>query len=215
MLLGRFQMEKNMTIGGSVTYNNDDLDHHFPQLTVQETLQFAHQSCGRQVPQRILDLLVSSSADDNARASLCNYWNTILGNAMMRGVSGGESKRVTVGEMEFESKPVKFSSMIPAAKSLKKTIVIALLQPSPEVFDLFDDVMIMNEGHVMYHGPRSEALSYFESFGFKCPPNRDVADFLLDLGTPQHHQYVDSEKSNVPRYPADFENLFNESTIYH
>ncbi|CAK4127020.1 unnamed protein product, partial [Aphanomyces euteiches] len=150
---------------------------------------------------------------------------------MTRGVSGGERKRVTIGEMEFGMKQVSLLDEISTgldsaatfdivksqrsmAKSLKKTIVIALLQPSPEVFDLFDDVMIMNEGYMMYHGPQSEALSYFESFGFKCPPGRDVADFLLDLGTPQQHQYAVPGINNQPRYPADYSALFQESTIY-
>lgn len=55
------------------------------------------------------------------------------------------------------------------AKGFSKTVVISLLQPSPEVFALFDDVVILNEGHIVYHGPRQEALGYFESLGFKCP----------------------------------------------
>ncbi|CAK4667963.1 unnamed protein product [Aphanomyces euteiches] len=74
--------------------------------------------------------------------------------------------------------------------------------------------MVMNEGYVMYHGPRAEVLEYFESFGFNCPPNRDVADFLLDLCTPQQHQYVATGNSSVPRYPSDFAALFEESSIY-
>ncbi|KAH9124936.1 hypothetical protein AeMF1_004385 [Aphanomyces euteiches] len=267
MLAGRFPMEKNITVGGSLTYNGaskeevkkqipqfvsymSQRDHHFPQLTVQETMEFAHQSCGGVVPQRVLDSLVSGTPEENAQAKeiiealyqvypdvivrqlgLINCKDTIVGNAMLRGVSGGERKRVTIGEMEFGMKQVSLMDEISTgldsaatfdivksqrsmAKLLKKTIVIALLQPSPEVFELFDDVMIMNEGYVMYHGPRAEALSYFESFGFKCPPNRDVADFLLDLGTPQQHQYVVPGMTNVPRYPSDFAALFQESTIY-
>ncbi|ETM01802.1 hypothetical protein L917_01645 [Phytophthora nicotianae] len=125
---------------------------------------------------------------------------------MTRGVSRGERKRVTTGEMEFGNKYVMMMDEISTgldsaatfdiimtqrsfAKKFRKTVVISLLQPSPEVFELFDDVMILNDGHVMYHGPRSEALGYFESLGFKCPPRRDVADFLLDLGTDKQSQY--------------------------
>ncbi|KAH9119026.1 hypothetical protein AeMF1_008099, partial [Aphanomyces euteiches] len=267
MLAGRFPIEKNIKIGGSIEYNGTDRkehvknlpqlvsyisqrDYHYPMLTVQETMEFAHQSCGGVVPQRILDSLQNGTPEENAQAKeiiqalyqvypdvvvrqlgLTNCKDTIVGDAMTRGVSGGERKRVTVGEMEFGVKQVSFMDEISTgldsaatfdivksqrsmAKSLKKTIVIALLQPSPEVFDLFDDVMIMNEGYVMYHGPRSEALRYFESFGFKCPPGRDVADFLLDLGTPEQDQYVVPGMINVPRYPAEYAALFQASAIY-
>ncbi|KAG9402602.1 hypothetical protein AC1031_007211 [Aphanomyces cochlioides] len=243
MLAGRFPIEKNIKVGGSIRFNGThrkelvkhlpqlvsymgQRDYHYPVLTVQETMEFAHQSCGGVVPQRVLDSLQNGTPEENAQAKeiiqalylvypdivvrqlgLNNCKDTIVGDAMTRGVSGGESKRVTIGEMEFGMKQVSFMDEISTgldsaatfdivksqrsmAKSLKKTIVIALLQPSPEVLDLFDDIMIMNEGYVMYHGPRSEALAYFESFGFKCPPSRDVADFLLDLGTPEQDQYV-------------------------
>ncbi|CAK4239035.1 unnamed protein product, partial [Aphanomyces euteiches] len=257
MLAGRFHEEKNITVGGNVLYNGtkrdevkkqipqfvsyvNQRDYHFPMMTVQETMEFAHQACGGKVPQRVLDSLNSGTPEEIEQAKeiiealyqvypdvivrqmgLANCKDTIVGNAMERGVSGGERKRVTIGEMEFGMKQVSLLDEISTgldsaatfdivksqqsmAKSLKKTIVIALLQPSPEVFDLFDDVMIMNDGYVMYHGPRADALSYFESFGFKCPPGRDVADFLLDLGTPQQHQYAIPGMTNVPRYPADY-----------
>ncbi|KAH9113415.1 hypothetical protein AeMF1_012378, partial [Aphanomyces euteiches] len=267
MLSGRFHEEKNITVGGNVLYNGtkreevkkqipqfvsyvNQRDYHFPMMTVQETMEFAHQACGGKVPQRVLDSLNSGTPEENQHAketiealykvypdiivrqmglTICK--DTIVGDAMERGVSGGERKRVTIGEMQFGIKQVSLLDEISTgldsaatfdivksqqsmAKSLKKTIVIALLQPSPEVFDLFDDVMIMNDGYMMYHGPQSEALSYFESFGFKCPPGRDVADFLLDLGTPQQHQYAVPGINNQPRYPADYAALFQESTIY-
>ncbi|EQC24810.1 hypothetical protein SDRG_17301, partial [Saprolegnia diclina VS20] len=158
--------------------------------------------------------------------------DTIVGNAMLRGVSGGERKRVTVGEMEFGMKQVSFMDEISTgldsaaaydivksqkcmAESLKKTIVIALLQPSPELYNLFDDVMLLNEGHVMYHGSRALCLEYFESLGFKCPPKRDGADFLLDLGTPQQDQYVVDCATSVPRTPSDYADVFRQSAIYH
>ncbi|OQR96805.1 ATP-binding Cassette (ABC) Superfamily [Achlya hypogyna] len=226
-------------------------DFHYPTLTVKETLQFAHAcSGGAAVPQRVLDSLQYGSPEENAQAkavieSLYQVYpdiitrqmglkiceDTIVGNAMLRGVSGGERKRVTVGEMEFGMKQVSFMDEISTgldsaatfdivksqksmAESLKKTIVIALLQPSPEVYNLFDDVLLLNEGHVMYHGPRAQALEYFESLGFKCPPKRDVADFLLDLGTPQQAQYIVDPTAASPRSPSDYADVFRRSTIY-
>ncbi|ETW05787.1 hypothetical protein H310_03471 [Aphanomyces invadans] len=225
-------------------------DHHYHTLNVQETLEFAHQcSGGAVVPRHVLDALVNGADDDNAVAvriiqalyavypdvvvqqlGLTNCKDTVLGSAMLRGVSGGERKRVTIGEMGFGMKPVSLLDEIStgldsaatydiikaqqsASRHLKKTIVVALLQPAPEVFDLFDDLILFNQGFVMYHGPRAAALAYFEAMGFKCPPTRDVADFLLDLGTPQQDQYV--FRTGVPRLPSEYADLFQKSYTYH
>ncbi|OQR89638.1 ATP-binding Cassette (ABC) Superfamily, partial [Achlya hypogyna] len=61
---------------------------------------------------------------------------------------------------------------------------------------------------------RAQAQEYFEALGFKCPPKRDVADFLLDLGTPEQSQYVDPSVGSVPRTPSQYADLFRRSTIY-
>ncbi|KAG2762959.1 hypothetical protein PC129_g17066 [Phytophthora cactorum] len=85
-----------------------------------------------------------------------------------------------------------------------------LLQPSPELFELFDDVMLLNDGYVMYYGPRVEVGEYFESMGLKCPASRDIADFLLDLGTNKQRQY---ESGSVPRFDQQFADAFDKSEI--
>ena len=61
------------------------------------------------------------------------------------------------------------------------TMVISLLQPTPEVFDLFDDLILMAEGKIIYHGPQNEALKFFEECGFICPKRKEVADFLQEV----------------------------------
>lgn len=61
------------------------------------------------------------------------------------------------------------------------TILVSLLQPAPETFDLFDDVILMAEGKIVYHGPRDSVLEFFEDCGFRCPPRKGVADFLQEV----------------------------------
>ena len=61
------------------------------------------------------------------------------------------------------------------------TVLISLLQPAPEIFDLFDDIMLMAEGMVVYHGPRSSVCRFFEDSGFRCPERKEVADFLQEV----------------------------------
>ncbi|RDX92405.1 Pleiotropic drug resistance protein 2, partial [Mucuna pruriens] len=61
------------------------------------------------------------------------------------------------------------------------TMIIALLQPAPETYDLFDDIILLSEGKIVYQGPRESVLHFFESVGFKCPERKGVADFLQEV----------------------------------
>ncbi|KAG7378316.1 hypothetical protein PHYBOEH_000427, partial [Phytophthora boehmeriae] len=231
-------------------------DEHFASLTVHETLEFAHTCCVEELAsQRGKVLLSQGSPQQNEAAwqtacALHAYYpdvvveqlglqacrNTAIGDGLNRGVSGGERRRVTTGEMEFGMKYVTFMDEISTgldsavtfdivstqrdiAKKLHKTVVMALLQPAPEVFELFDNVLLLNNGEVLYNGPRGQVLPYFQTLGFECPPDRDVADFLLDLATDQQQQYevvkTDSRLSRkTPRLASDFAKVFRRSTIH-
>ena len=79
---------------------------------------------------------------------------------------------------------------IPGSALLQATILCALLQPQPESYDLFDDVLLMAEGSIIYHGPRTEIVAFFQSCGFTCPERKGVPDFL---------QEVTSKKDQVQR----------------
>ncbi|OWZ16728.1 ABC transporter [Phytophthora megakarya] len=225
-------------------------DKHFPMLTVKETLQFAHEFCGSTMSKRDEDLLTQGSEQENQEAlevvkalfahypevilqqlGLKNCQDTIVGDAMTRGISGGERKRVTTGEMEFGMKYVSLMDEISTgldsaatydiistqrsiAHKLHKNVVIALLQPSPEVFSLFDDVMILNEGQLMYHGTCNEVEGYFAGLGFSCPPGRDIADYLLDLGTSEQYRYHVHHPTKQPRSASEFAEAFRRSSIH-
>lgn len=61
------------------------------------------------------------------------------------------------------------------------TALISLLQPAPETFELFDDIILFAEGKVVYHGPRVDTLEFFQECGFMCPERKGVADFLQEV----------------------------------
>jgi ABC-type multidrug transport system ATPase subunit len=103
---------------------------------------------------------------------LSHVRQAMVGSHERRGVSGGERKRVTTGEMQFGRCRVQLldeiSTGLDAAatfdivqaasflvKNYQRTIIISLLQPPPEVLDLFDDILLLNDGYVIYHGPRT------------------------------------------------------------
>lgn len=64
---------------------------------------------------------------------------------------------------------------------LSGSALISLLQPAPETFDLFDDIILLSDGMIVYQGPREHVLEFFEFMGFKCPHRKGVADFLQEV----------------------------------
>lgn len=66
---------------------------------------------------------------------------------------------------------------------LENTILISLLQPAPETYNLFDDIILLSEGQIVYHGPKEHILEFFEDCGFKCPERKGVADFLQEVNS--------------------------------
>lgn len=124
--------------------------------------------------------------------------DTVVGDEMFRGISGGQKKRVTTGEMmvgpsrvllmDEISTGLDSSTTFQIVNSIKQSIhilegtsVISLLQPAPETYDLFDDVILLADGQIVYQGPRENVLEFFEYMGFKCPERKAVADFLQEV----------------------------------
>lgn len=64
---------------------------------------------------------------------------------------------------------------------LNGTALVSLLQPAPETYELFDDIVLLTDGQIVYQGPRENVLEFFESIGFKCPERKGVADFLQEV----------------------------------
>lgn len=80
------------------------------------------------------------------------------------------------------------------------TMVISLLQPAPETFDLFDDVILLSEGQIVYQGPRENILEFFKYVGFKCPERKGIADFLQEVTSKKDQQQYWFRKNQPYRY---------------
>ncbi|CAI0473629.1 unnamed protein product [Linum tenue] len=118
----------------------------------------------------------------------------LVGDEMIRGISGGQRKReMLVGPartlfMDEISTGLDSSTTFQIVNSLKQqnhilngTAVISLLQPAPETYNLFDDIILVSDGQIAYQGPRENVLEFFEHMGFKCPDRKGVADFLQEV----------------------------------
>ena len=121
-----------------------------------------------------------------------------IGDETTRGISGGQRKRVNVG-MEMVSSPsllfldeptsgldsATSYELLEALKELAKkgtNIVVVLHQPSWQLFQLFDDVLLLGKGgSTVYLGPSGDAQSYFDRMGFTCPQRVNPADFFIDV----------------------------------
>eukprot|EP00596_Hydrurales_sp_CCMP1899_P009770 CAMPEP_0119035166 /NCGR_PEP_ID=MMETSP1177-20130426/2120_1 /TAXON_ID=2985 /ORGANISM="Ochromonas sp, Strain CCMP1899" /LENGTH=1167 /DNA_ID=CAMNT_0006993119 /DNA_START=471 /DNA_END=3971 /DNA_ORIENTATION=+ len=195
-------------------------DSHAATLTVKETLEYAWMmSTGGHHSYATAKDVESAALLDEEDKTLRRVHNvlkvlgidhvkdTIVGDAMIRGVSGGQKRRVTSGEMLVSPKPIKCMDcisngldtattydIIKATKSAAElqdtTFITALLQPPPEVFNLFDEIILMSEGQIIYHGPRDQVVQYFKGIGYDVPMFVDIADFLQELPTEEGARFI-------------------------
>ncbi|KAL5757768.1 hypothetical protein ACOSP7_020379 [Xanthoceras sorbifolium] len=202
-------------------------DVHLGDLTVKETMDYSarFQGVGFRYdllnelakrekdagirPEADVDIFMKATAVEGAESSLITDYtlkllgldickDTVVGDEMRRGISGGQKKRVTTGEMIVGPTKTLFMDEISTgldssttyqivkcmqqiAHLTEATILMSLLQPDPETFDLFDDIILLSEGRIVYQGPREHVLEFFESFGFKCPERKGIADFLQEV----------------------------------
>ncbi|XP_011019747.1 PREDICTED: pleiotropic drug resistance protein 1-like [Populus euphratica] len=202
-------------------------DLHIGEMTVRETLSFSARCQGvgpryemltelsrrekeaNIKPDPDLDIYMKAAALEGQETSVTTYYilkitgldicaDTMVGDEMIRGISGGQKKRLTTGEMlvgparalfmDEISTGLDSSTTFQIVNSLRQTThilngttLISLLQPAPETFALFDDVILLSDGLIVYHGPRENVLEFFESLGFKCPERKGVADFLQEV----------------------------------
>ena len=91
--------------------------------------------------------------------------------------------------------------------------MMSLLQPPPEVFDLFDDVLLLSEGQVVYHGPREDVVGFFSNMGFTIPYRKGVADFLQEVTSRKdQQQYWSGEQKDYKFVPVtDFHKAYETS----
>lgn len=217
---------------GEAVYNMED-DVHHPTLSVSQTLGFALDTkiggllpgrmSAKEFKSRVVELLLKMFGIEHTR-------NTMLGNQFVRGVSGGERKRVSIAEMLITGAPIccwdnstrglDSSSALDYVKSLRiitniyqTTTFVSLYQASQSIYAQFDKVILFDQGKMCYYGPAGSApREYFEDLGFKEKPRMTTPDFLTGCTDPFEREYkAGRNEQNSPSSPAGFEAAFNES----
>ncbi|KAK9964059.1 hypothetical protein ABG768_005264 [Culter alburnus] len=151
--------------------------------------------------------------------------DTKIGTMFLRGVSGGEKKRCSIGMELITSPSLLFldepttgldantaNSIMELLQKLSKkgkTVIFSIHQPRYSIFRQFDHLTLMNKGEIIYAGAADKAITYFEDLGYKCEPFNNPADFFLDVtnGTvlPQIHNNK-SEKCSSSEEIVENEN---------
>ncbi|XP_076923568.1 ABC transporter G family member 36-like, partial [Bidens hawaiensis] len=219
------------------------MDIHSGEMTVKETLDFSArcQGVGSRFelltelarrekeagifPEAEVDLFMKATALEGDQSSLITYYtlrilgldicrDTFVGDQLRRGISGGQKKRLTTGEllvgpaktlfMDEISTGLDSSTTFQIVKCMQQvahftesTIFMSLLQPAPETFDLFDDIVLLSEGQIVYQGPHEHVVEFFESCGFKCPERKGIADFLQEVTSKKDQEQYWANR-NIP-----------------
>ncbi|KAJ3310431.1 ATP-binding cassette sub- G member 2 [Boothiomyces sp. JEL0838] len=176
----------------------EQADLMFPNLTVQETLDYsARFRLPHYLPKAEKDERVNEIIMD---LGLNNCRNTVIGDENVRGISGGERKRVSIGveivttpDIIFLDEPTSgldsFNAfnLVEMVKKLavkqNKIVVMTVHQPRTDIIELFDNILLLSAGETLWLGPTTEALEHFEKLGFSIPPNTNPSDFFLDITT--------------------------------
>ncbi|KAE8313894.1 ABC-2 type transporter-domain-containing protein [Aspergillus transmontanensis] len=218
---------------GEVVYNQE-VDKHFPHLTVGQTLEFA--ALARTPAQRIRDMSREEFAKHITQVvmavfGLSHTYNTKVGNDFVRGVSGGERKRVSIAEMALAHSPLaawdNSTRGLDSATALKfvealrlfadlsgSAHAVAIYQASQSIYDIFNKVVVLYEGRQIYYGPAKDAKSYFERQGWECPQRQTTGDFLTSVTNPSERKARPGMENQVPRTAEDFEAYWRKSPEY-
>ncbi|KAL0536436.1 hypothetical protein IC582_025385 [Cucumis melo] len=221
-------------------------DLHIGEMTVRETLSFSarcqgvgprydmltelsrREKAANIKPDPDLDIIMKAAALGGQETNVVTDYvlkilgleicaDTMVGDEMFRGISGGQKKRVTTGEMLVGPARALFmdeistgldssttyqivNSMRQSIHILNGTALISLLQPAPETYELFDDIILISDGQVVYQGPRENVLEFFQHMGFTCPQRKGVADFLQEVTSRKDQEQYWTKRDEVYRF---------------
>lgn len=220
---------------GEVIYNPED-DLHYATLTVEKTLSFALQT---RTPGKESRLAGESREDyikEFLRVVTKLFWiehtlGTKVGDEFVRGVSGGERKRVSIAEAmitrasvqgwDNSSKGLDASTALEYVRSIRAmtnmaqtSTAVSLYQAGESLYELADKVLLIDGGKCLYYGPADEAKKYFLNLGFDCPERWTTADFLTSVSDEHERSVRSGWEQRIPRSPEEFQDAYRNSEVY-
>eukprot|EP01129_Flabellula_baltica_P015130 TRINITY_DN749_c0_g1_i2.p1 TRINITY_DN749_c0_g1~~TRINITY_DN749_c0_g1_i2.p1 ORF type:complete len:717 (-),score=133.34 TRINITY_DN749_c0_g1_i2:23-2173(-) len=172
-------------------------DTFFKDLTVRETLLFA--AMLRLDPDEDMDVRVNRVDQVITEVGLEKVAKTKVGDEFTTGLSGGQKRRLSIAVellnvpsiilldeptsgLDASTAHTLILLLKKLAEKYQRTIVTTIHSPRPESFAVFDDIMLLGKGgDVVYTGPASDALEYFELSGFNNTEQLSPGDFIIDI----------------------------------
>lgn len=208
-----------------------EVDVHFPMLSVGDTLQFAARArAPKNPPGGVSKIEWATHLRDVVMATfgISHTLNTRVGNDFVRGVSGGERKRVSIAEAALSGAPLQAwdnstrgldsANAIEFCKTVRLSAelagaaaLVAIYQAPQSAYDQFDKAIVLYEGRQIFFGRTDEARAYFENMGFWCPDRQTTADFLTSMTSPQERVVRSGYEDRVPRTPDEFAAVWKQS----
>lgn len=202
-------------------------DVHFPELTVEETLHIAAEA---RKPQYLrtgesrTEFISRLTQEMIKEFQLSSCVDTKIGNSTIRGLSGGEQKRVTLAEafmggaavqcwdqstrgMDSETALRFIHNLHSHVHKTRSAAAVTIYQCSQAIYESFDNVTVLHSGRQIYYGTVRDAEAYFTDMGFqRASNNMSVADFLTALTSPVEASTLVSAgcEDMVPRGVDDF-----------
>jgi ABC-type multidrug transport system ATPase subunit len=223
-LTTRYKNFGNMTFNGLApsgdvvhaicSFVTQDDDALLASLTVRETLRYA---AGLRLPkwmtkqekmQRAEDILLKMGLKDCA--------DNLVGNDLIKGISGGEKRRVTIA-VQILTEPrillldeplsgldaftaLSIMDVLRGLANEGRTLIVTIHQPRSDLFAHFGNLLLLARGgYPVYAGPAQEMLPHFAKQGYQCPRHINPADFALDLITVdlQHASREEASRAKV------------------
>lgn len=220
---------------GEVLYNPED-DLHYATLTVKNTLEFALKTRTPGKESRNEGESRTDYIREFLRVVTKLFWiehtlGTKVGNEFVRGVSGGEKKRVSIAEAMITKASVQMwdnstrgldaSTALEYVQSIRSltnmahvSTAVALYQAGETLYDCFDKVLLIDEGKCLYYGSADDAKQYFQDLGFACPDRWTTADFLTSVSDEHERSIREGWEDRIPRSADQFADAFRKSSHY-
>jgi ATP-binding cassette subfamily G (WHITE) protein 2 (SNQ2) len=234
IFFGSMDHKEAASYRGQIVMNTEE-EIFFPTLKVGDTMDFATQmkipdqypqsfATPEEYRQDMKDFLLKSMG-------ISHTADTKVGNEYVRGVSGGERKRVSIIEClatrgsifcwDNSTRGLDASSALDWAKALRcmtdtygLATVVTLYQAGNGIYDCFDKVLVLDEGQQIYYGPMEEARPFLERQGFVCREGANVADYLTGVTVPTEREVEPVFENSFPRNAIDIRSRYESSNIY-
>ena len=218
---------------GQIVINTEE-ELFYPTLTVGQTMDFATRlktmntlptgfTTKEQQRQEFRNFLVESMGIGHTA-------DTRVGDAFVRGVSGGERKRVSIIETlctkasvvcwDNSTRGLDASTALDFTKALRTianefevAMIVTLYQAGNDIYNLFDKVLVLDEGKQVYYGSRDQARPFMEDFGFICDDGANVADFLTGVTVPSERKVRAECQATFPRTASELRVAYQKTVI--